>query len=231
MIILSLDTSTPSPSVALTKNHTVLSQGFSPGRDSLSKNLLRMVDDCLKSAGLHLEDIDAFAAAKGPGSFTGLRLGISTVTGFSLGAGKPSLGIETLRAMALASTQRDHLICPLLDARKGEIYGAMFRFVDGNLIRVAEDVLEPAGDFLKRIEGKVFFLGHGSVHYKAEIESLLETRALFGPENPDMSVAAAVGFLALEDFKKRERGDIVIKPRYIRRCEAEIKREEKASSC
>lgn len=190
-----------------------------------------MVDDCLKSAGLPLEEIDAFAAAKGPGSFTGLRLGISTVAGFSLSTGKPLVGIETLRAMALTSTRRDNLICPLLDARKSEVYGAIFRFVDGNLIRIAEDVLEPAGDFLKRIEGDVFFLGNGSVHYKAEIESLLKTRALFSPENSAMPVAAAVGFLALEDFKKKESGDIVIKPWYIRRCEAEIKREEKASSC
>lgn len=189
-----------------------------------------MVDNCLKSAGLHMEELDAFAVAKGPGSFTGLRLGISTVAGFSLGAGKPSVGIETLRAMALSSPRRDHLICPLLDARKNEVYGAMFRFVDGHLARMAEDVLEPAEVFLGRIEGKALFLGGGSVHYREKIESLLGARALFAPETPDISVAAAVGFLALEDFKKKERGDIVIKPRYIRRCEAEIKREEKNSS-
>lgn len=188
-----------------------------------------MVDECLKASGVSMEEIDAFAVAKGPGSFTGLRLGISTVAGFSLSTGKPSIGVETLRAMALTSPQKDHLICPLLDARKKEIYGAVFRFVKDNIIRVTEDVLELPEIFLKRVEGSGFFFGNGAIQYREQIESLLKNRAFFGLENPEMSVAAAVGFLALENLKKKERGDMVIKPLYIRRCEAEIKRGERIS--
>lgn len=225
MTVLSVDTSTPELSVAVSQNRQILSQKIYTDDIPASRIVFSMADECLKWAGKSLEDVDLFAVSSGPGSFTGLRLGISMMNGFSIATGKPAVGVKTLHAMAESVQKRDGLICPLLDARKSEIYGAAFRYADGKLKQVLGDFAEKPEIFLKRIKEEAFFLGNGAVLYREKIGTILKGKAQIGISHPDMSVAAAVGRLAYEN--KMTGGDSGVRANYIRRCEAETKREAK----
>ncbi len=228
MIILGIDTSTQFASVALVRNHQIQSQNTYSGKLSISQKLLGMIHECLATTGTSLDQVDAFAAARGPGSFTGLRLGIATAMGLAMAAKKPVVGVETLLAMAFTAPPSKHLICPWLDARKKEIYGAAFKLSEGKLDRVMEDVAEPPETFLKRMKEEGFFFGNGAEIHKEKIESHFGGKNCVGIMNPHMASAGAVGLLATQQLENSsEGGDTFIEPKYIRRCEAEINKETK----
>jgi len=225
MTILSIDTSTPHASVAVTRNDHTLSQRSFEGKKTFSSTLLTRVHECLESAGCSLDAVDAFAVARGPGSFTGLRLGISLVTGFSMATGKPAVGIDTLYAMALSPPPQDGLICPLLDARKNEVYAAVFEYRDGTLTRIREDVAEIPEAFLEKIPARALFFGTGAARYEEKIRTFLKDKADIALGSFERTTAAAVGALAREYLNKpEERGDNGIRPKYVRPCEAEIQK-------
>jgi len=232
MVILSIDTSTHSGSVAVTQEFQILSQKKITGPIPFSQILLRAVDDCLNEAGVGMSEIDAFAVARGPGSFTGLRLGIALVNGLALATGRPSVGVDTLHAMAFLAPKTERMICPLLDARKNEIYGATFLHDGDELRRQTGDVVEPLEDFLQKLPGKTLFLGNGAEIHREKIETFLKDQAFFDTKDPQRPVAPGVGFLAWSLLKQNagQGGDAPIMPFYIRRCEAEIKINVKTSA-
>ena len=224
-MILSIDTSTHSGSIAVTQEFQILSQKNITGPLPFSQVLLHTVDDCLKEAGVGISKIDAFAVARGPGSFTGLRLGIALANGLALATGRTSVGVDTLHAMALLAPKTERMICPLLDARKNEIYGAVFFYDGEELTRGTNDVAEPLEDFLQKLQGKTLFLGNGAEIHREKIKSLLKDQAFFETMDTQHSVAAGVGVLAWRHLKKNagQGGDAPIIPLYVRRCEAELK--------
>ena len=127
MIILAVDTTTFAGSLALLEKTKLLAEFNIESPSTYSERLLPAVDLILKTNGMNIKDMDGFALAAGPGSFTGIRIGLSTVKSFSYASGKPIAAVSTLKALAWKLRHpQTHLLCPLLDAKKGEIFGALF---------------------------------------------------------------------------------------------------------
>ncbi len=139
MMILSLESSAKSASVALTKDGRVIASAFQCTALTHSRTLMPMVDAMLKNAEIAIEEIDAFAVAAGPGSFTGLRIGIAALKGLAWATDKPCFGVSTLEAMAYNMIQNDALLICAMDARRGQIYNALFEAKDGKLTRLCDD--------------------------------------------------------------------------------------------
>ena len=142
MRILAVDTSTRSCSIAVVDGSDLLAEITSGNGQTHSRHLMAMIDSALGLAGLNLSMIDGLAFTCGPGSFTGLRIGISTILGLSASTGKPIAGISGLDALAMQAAAPDILICPMIDGRRNEVYCARYRWVNDALVKeMAEQVL------------------------------------------------------------------------------------------
>ncbi|MEW6585199.1 MAG: tRNA (adenosine(37)-N6)-threonylcarbamoyltransferase complex dimerization subunit type 1 TsaB [Nitrospirota bacterium] len=196
-----------------------------------SERLMVEVDHMLKQSGLSLDRIDAFAVSVGPGSFTGLRIGLSTVKGFAFVSGRPVISVPTLEAMAWNLAFSRYPVCTMLDARKKEVYAALFVLENGEIKRIMCETSIGAEQLLKKIqsdapEQKIVFAGEGALLYEKLITDTIADRAVFAPPEKMTPSAAAVAALGM---KKALRGEfsepIGLVPFYIRRSEAEIKRD------
>jgi len=144
MRILGIDSTTPKSSVALVEQNKVLAETHLQPLTKHSNRILALVDQVLAQSGVSLDAVDAFAVTRGPGSFTGLRVGVSLVQGLVLATGKPCIGVDTLEAVAASAGPTHRQICPFLDARKNQIYAAFFKYSDHRLQRTAADcAIEP----------------------------------------------------------------------------------------
>ncbi len=141
MLILGLETSAKACSAALCRDGTLVAQSFSRTGLTHSRTMLPMIEDMLRNTDTAKEDIDAVAVAQGPGSFTGIRIGISTAKGLCWGLDRPAVGVSTLEAMAQSArfVPDDTLICPAMDARRSQLYNALFAVKDGTVTRLTED--------------------------------------------------------------------------------------------
>ena len=139
MLILAFESSARPASVALLRDGQLLSQYSQCSQLTHSRTLLPMAEDMLKNAELTLDDVDLFAVAHGPGSFTGIRIGVSTVKGLAWASDKPCVGVSTLEAMAWHGLAAGGLICPVMDARRSQVYNALFEIRDGKPARLTED--------------------------------------------------------------------------------------------
>ena len=139
MKILALETSAKGVSCAVTENGAPLASAYQCTGLTHSRTLMPMVEDMLKNAELTLDDMDLIAIANGPGSFTGLRIGIAAVKGLAWAADKPCCGVSTLQAMACSVSHMEGLIIGAMDARRDQIYNALFEAKDGSLTRLCED--------------------------------------------------------------------------------------------
>jgi tRNA threonylcarbamoyladenosine biosynthesis protein TsaB len=223
MRILAVDTATRSCSVAVTENRTVLGEMTRVSDQTHSKHLLEMVDAVVRKAGLALSALDGFAVTRGPGSFTGLRIGISSVKGLAMAVNKPAVGISSLETLARQVTPASELICPLIDARKGELYTALYRFGTRGLTPLhAERVLAP-DEALRGVRAPCIFVGSGAVLYRDVIIDKLGGAARFAPDEQDIIRASTVARLGLERFKNGDAGEIAdLVPHYIRKSDAEL---------
>ena len=139
MLTLAFESSAKAASVALLRDGSLISQYSQCSGLTHSRTLLPMAEDLLKNAELKLSDIDLFAVAHGPGSFTGIRIGVSTVKGLSWACDKPCVGVSTLEGMAWHGQAAGGLICPVMDARRQQVYNALFEIREGRPIRLTED--------------------------------------------------------------------------------------------
>ena len=142
MKILALESSAVSASVALTEDEKLVAQSFQNCGLTHSRTLLPMAENLLANCGVSLADVDAIAVAHGPGSFTGVRIGVATVKGLALGADKPCLGVSTLEAMAWGARALSGDLCCVMDARAGQVYNALFTVEDGRVRRLCDDRAE-----------------------------------------------------------------------------------------
>ncbi|MEK6545013.1 MAG: tRNA (adenosine(37)-N6)-threonylcarbamoyltransferase complex dimerization subunit type 1 TsaB [Nitrospinota bacterium] len=242
MIILGIDTSTNYGSVAIAEKGRLLCELPIPLTESYSKGLLNTIDNILEVSKISGCDIDGYAISIGPGSFTGLRIGLSTCKGFNLAMERPIIPVETLDAM-VDSISLDFqssifnlqssilLLCPIIDAKRGEVYTSFYRYEGGYIKKVTDDMVISPENLCKKITEPTFFFGDGVKPYRDIIKDRLGELAYFYAGVPKNSIAASI---ALMGIKKIERGDVVdsmtLKPKYIRRSEAEIKWEERQKS-
>ncbi len=139
MLILGIDSSAVSVSAAVISDDRVIAEGFVNNRITHSQTLLPLVQSLLNSSKLTASDIDVFAVSAGPGSFTGLRIGISAVKGMAYALGKPCRAVSTLHAMAYNFTLFDGIVCAAMDARRSQVYNALFEVKNGTVSRLTED--------------------------------------------------------------------------------------------
>ena len=165
MLILAFETSAKAASVALTENGKLLGESYQNTGLTHSQTLMVMAEDTLKQCGKTAADVTAVAVAAGPGSFTGVRIGVAAAKGFAWGAELPCYGVSTLEAMAESLGVYEGLVCPCMDARRNQVYNAVFSAEDGKLTRVTEDraiALSDLKEELKNAEKPIFLVGDGA---------------------------------------------------------------------
>lgn len=222
-VLLTIDTSTPTGSVAVSRGETLLGEILLNVKSTHTDRLLMTLRQLLADAGLQLADVDAFAAVLGPGSFTGLRVGVATVKGLALATGKPVVGVSTLQTLAMQIPLPRHPLCVMLDARKNEVYAGLSHWEGGRPVPSRPEVVIAPESLLDALEGETLFAGDGSVAYRTLISRRLGPRAHFVPWSLHPPRASAAAVLALAAL--REGGTIPLAqlaPRYIRLSEAEI---------
>ena len=225
MRILAADTSTRTGSVAVLAGENLLAEVLTTGEQTHAKRLMAAIDRTLKMAGMTVEDCDGFAVTTGPGSFTGLRIGISTVKGLAFATQKPVSSVSTLDALAYQFPSCRHLVCPILDARKGQIYTALYECgPDMKLNKIVHECAVEPRIWLQKIEHSCLLVGDGTTAYGDLIREMLGTRAHFAPSYLNVPRASVVGFLGLKQLVEGRNVDVsVLEPFYIRKSDAEIK--------
>ncbi len=224
MLTLAIDTSSRTGSAALLSDKRVMAE-FSYRTDAHhAATILLSIQRVLDFCELKVKDIDLIALTTGPGSFTGLRVGLSTVKGLALPFRTPVAGISTLEALAYNATPSRVDICPLLDAKKNEVYTALFKTGANGLPepKEFERVTEPLG-FISRLSEDVLFLGDGVQKYADIIEESCPVKAYFAPEHLQFIRASAIGFLGIEKFNRAQTVNILtFIPQYLRLSQAEV---------
>jgi tRNA threonylcarbamoyladenosine biosynthesis protein TsaB len=225
MKILGIDTSTSCGSIGLIDDQSVISDYLLNIPVTHSERLLGAIELVLKEARFAIEDLDGWAISLGPGSFTGLRIGVSTVKGLALATRKPVTGVSTLDVLASQVSSTPYLICPILDARKGEVYTAFYRYGEGNeLIRQSDYRAIKPEDLLKKIKERTLFIGDGVKTYGNYLRDSLPSSVLFSPDQLNVPHGSAVAKLGLELLRRGEYLDLpTFTPLYVRPSEAEIK--------
>jgi len=223
-IILAVETSGRCGSVALVTANKCLAEYSLNTKLTHSRRLLLVIDELLKKAELKLTDLTTLAVSIGPGSFTGLRIGLSTLKGLALATELPMIGIPTLEALAFQLPFADKPICPIIDARKKEVFAAMYQWQDNTILeKLSEDLAILPLDLVDRISGPTIFIGDGIETYGDFLKEKLGEKALFAPSEMCYARAASIGHLAL---KKCQKADFLhtetSAPVYVRPSEAEI---------
>jgi tRNA threonylcarbamoyladenosine biosynthesis protein TsaB len=234
MLILAVETSTWAGSVALVEaparrpgfrsREKILGEATLTTPETHSARLMPAIDGLLRETSRTIHQVQGIALGLGPGSFTGLRIGVATVKGLAYSLGIPVAGVPTLEALAHNVPHACTHVCPVLDARKKEIYAALFRGNgDGRLARQSEDWVLSPEDLCLRISEKTLFLGNGLETYGEIFREKLGTRALFAPPELCAPRAAVVARLAANDFEEGRTLDLFsFTPLYVRRSEAQI---------
>ncbi len=223
-LILAIENSGMCGSVALVSRSHCLNEQSLLSRLTHSKRLLSTVKEIMEESQVDWPDIDAIAITLGPGSFTGLRIGLSTVKGLAMATGIPLIGVSSLDGLACQCQYTSLQVCPVLDARKNEVYTALYRSDDTFHIKRTSDYMVTGPENLSAlISEPTLFLGDGLDVYGEIIANLLGENAIFVSPQLCFTRAAAIGNLALAMWDKKEflhTADAV--PVYIRASEAEI---------
>jgi tRNA threonylcarbamoyladenosine biosynthesis protein TsaB len=232
MRILAVETATLQGSIALVGEQGVLAEVRSEEGMTHAAWLMPAIERLFRMTALSLEQIDGLAVSAGPGSFTGLRIGLSTVKGLALGAGKPVVAIDTLDVLAQAVPPCRRLVCPIVDARKKEVYAALYGpSEEDGLRRLTPDMVLPPQRLAERIDAAVLFVGNGIEPYRSVLSRTLGHRALFASQRFRYPRAAVVAQLGLARLA-RGRTDVLetLEPLYVRPSEAELKKRHRGMS-
>ena len=230
MLILAFETSAKACSAALHDGKSLLAESCQNSGLTHSQTLMVMAEDLLKVCGKTAADVTHLAVAAGPGSFTGVRIGVSAAKGFAWGAQLPVYGVSTLEAMARSLGAWEGHVCCCMDARRNQVYNAVFQVKSGEITRICEDRAIAMADLkeeLERIEGPIWLVGDGAalVHrnLSADIPELI-----LPPEHRRHQRASGVALAAVEAMERGESGDgAALQPNYLRMSQAERERMEK----
>lgn len=230
MRILALDSSGLVATVALLEDEQTVAEYTVNYKKTHSQTLLPMLDEIVKMTEFDLTTIDAIAVAGGPGSFTGLRIGSATAKGLGLALGKPIVHVPTVDGMAYNLFGNKGLICPIMDARRNQVYTGIYRFedsfevVEGQMAISVEELIEKINEYGE----KVTFLGDGVPVYRTILEQGLKVEYRFAPAHVNRQSAAAVGALGMLYFAEGKiESATEHQPDYLRLSQAERERAEK----
>jgi tRNA threonylcarbamoyladenosine biosynthesis protein TsaB len=243
MKILAIETSTMLGGIAVADDSAgLIAEMRLNVKSTHSERLMTEIDHVLQQSGLTAHDIDIFGVAIGPGSFTGLRIGLSTAKGFSYATGKPIVSVPTLEAFAWNFPYCRHPVCIMLDARKGEVYAALFQWTGDGFIRLMSEASVKAEKLMEKItsgtlplpsakageegfvEKQIVFAGEGALLYRNKIEAMIGKRAVFASPEKMIPSPANVASIGIQKTLQGEFSEPVsLVPIYIRRSEAEIK--------
>ena len=227
MNILAIDTSALTATAAILSDDTLLGEISTTTKLTHSQTIMPMIDELLKKVNLDISDIDLFACSEGPGSFTGLRIGIGTIKGLAYGLGKPVVGVSTLAALAHNIAYTDLVISPIMDARRGQVYNALYHYNRGRLDCFSEPRALSVEELCSELTEKTIFVGDGVKVHKDKISELLGEKAIFAPPQHQLQRAGSVAYAALGKVPCDAAELTAI---YLRKPQAEREREEKNAS-
>ena len=230
MKILAFETSAKAASVALMEDGRLLGEAYQNTGLTHSQTLMVMAEELLKQCGTEVSALGAVAVANGPGSFTGIRIGVAAAKGFAWGASIPCVGTSTLAAMAVGLGAWQGYVCPVMDARRSQVYNALFYVDCGKYTRVREDraiSLEDLREDVKKLPEPIFLVGDGSILcYNTLLE---EVPALVLP--PEHRMHQRASGVALEARRMMQEGAVIpaseLVPNYLRLSQAERERNER----
>lgn len=235
MKILGIDSSGLVASVAIVEDDRLVAEYNLQYKITHSQTLLPMLEEIRNRIHLDMQTIDAIAVAAGPGSFTGLRIGAATVKGLGLALGKPIIPVPTLEGMAYNCYGTDLLVCPLMDARRNQVYTGLYSFEKEDRIRMKSVMEQTAVGFdelaakLNVLGREVLFLGDGVPVFAEAMKELLRIPYYFAPAHMNRQRAASVAALGKEKFEQGIFEDAADHaPEYLRLSQAERERQEKA---
>ncbi len=226
MRILAFETSAKAASVALTEDGVLLGETYLHTGLTHSQTLLAAAQALMEHCGV--DTVDAAAAAAGPGSFTGVRIGVAAAKGYAWGAQIPCYGVSTLEAMALSFGAWEGIVCPVMDARRNQVYNALFSVNCGNCIRIREDraiSIPELGEDIQKFSKPIFLVGDGSFLC---YNTLSEDKLILPPEHRRQQRACGVALAAMKKIAAGDPGDgNLLIPNYLRLSQAERERLEK----
>jgi len=230
LLILAFETSAKAASVALLDEKKLLGESYQNTGLTHSQTLMVMAEDLLKQCGKAVSDITAVAVAEGPGSFTGVRIGVAAAKGFAWGRELPCYGVSTLEAMAESLGIYQGYVCPCMDARRSQVYNALFYVNQGKIERIAPDraiSLSDLAEELKTLQEPVFLVGDGANLCYNTLSTGIPGLVL-PPEHRQHQRAVGVALLAAKKIAAGESGDgNALTPNYLRLSQAERERMEK----
>lgn len=230
MLILSFETSAKAASVALMDDGKLLGESYQNAGLTHSQTLMVMAQDLMKQCGREIAQLGAVAVANGPGSFTGVRIGVAAAKGLAWGAEIPCCGTSTLASMAMGLGIWQGYVCPVMDARRGQVYNALFHVDCGKYTRIREDraiSLAELGEDVQNLTEPIFLVGDGSVLcYNTLLESV--PALVLPPEHRMHQRAAGVALEAARMIASGECTDAgQLVPNYLRLSQAERERNER----
>lgn len=227
MKILAIDTATKTGSVAITSGDSILSERLLNVDTTHSENLLPAIAQMASETCIALDEIDLIAVTLGPGSFTGIRIGVGSVKGLALALDRPVVGVSTLEAMAANFPYANKIIKPVMDARKSEVYTADFIWEEGTLKRLSDDKVESPEKMLEGVCENTIFVGDGLIKYGELIKDSAGDLAFFADHFLSYIRASAVARLGQVFFEEKGGLDLAaFTPAYLRRSEAEVNLEK-----
>lgn len=225
MIILSIDSATPVAAAAIVKDGVLLAEEMLNIGNTHSTQLMPMVADVLTKSHISVDKVDAVAVSQGPGSFTGLRIGMATAKGLAQGSGCKLITVPTLDVLAQNMWGCEGLVCPILNAKKNEVYSALYHFDGEKMVLLSEYTAIAPHNLAKSLLSKenICFLGDGVPVYRELLNDILGEKAKFAPADKLLSRGASLAYLAYQKAMQGEFAELFTTlPIYIRKCEAEI---------
>ncbi|MDS0526607.1 tRNA (adenosine(37)-N6)-threonylcarbamoyltransferase complex dimerization subunit type 1 TsaB [Clostridium sp. SHJSY1] len=235
MIVLSLDSSSKVATVALLNDESLIGEYTLNDKKEHSVLLIPLIENILNESNLTVDDIDGFVVSKGPGSFTGLRIGMATIKGMSLGNNKPYISISSLDALAYSVLPFKGIICPIMDALRENVYTALYKNNNDTLKNILEPTPMDLDDLLSLLKEKdedVIFTGDGLLKHKEYIKENFD-KAHFAPNHLSIIRASSLGELGLKLLKEGTYDDPNSAPIYLKKpqAERELERRLKMDEC
>jgi tRNA threonylcarbamoyladenosine biosynthesis protein TsaB len=223
MHLLAIDTATQICGVAIAHHGAVEAAVSLDTGQTHTRTIMDAISSTLRFCEIDLQQIDGFAVTQGPGSFTGLRIGISTIKGLSMAMDKPMTGVSTLEALASQAQTECELICPMIDARRGEVYWTLFHRQQGQLATLLPEQVGPAEKAVEQIDGRCCFIGNGALAYRHTLEPLVHRSSQWVSEDKSQLSPAAVARIGWRLFQSGQSVDpALFAPVYLRKSDAEI---------
>lgn len=230
MRILALDSSGLVASVAIASEEALLAEYTINYKKTHSQTLLPMLDEVVRMVGLDLSDLDAIAISSGPGSFTGLRIGSATAKGLGLALDKPIISVPTVDGLAYNLYGTDRMICPIMDARRDQVYTGLYEFVEDKLVVISPQKAVSIDEIIDEINQKgreTIFLGDGLPIHRDRILERIKENSRFAPLHMNRQRAGSVAALGLKYYKANNiESAAEHQPVYLRVSQAERERTE-----